>query len=64
VFQQVEADLGPVSVLVYNPTSGVWPPITFEETSLDQFKQGIDSQAVGAFVWCKKVGLTRKKEDA
>ena len=48
MFDQIEADIGPVSVLVNN--AGIANPGDFLETSIDQFKSVIDVNLIGTFV--------------
>lgn len=55
-FQAIESELGRVEVLVYNVGGGSWPPPTVEDTSVDMFRKGLEVNAVGAFMWVKKVG--------
>jgi len=48
MFDQIEADIDPVSVLVNN--AGIANPGDFLETSIDQFKSVIDVNLIGTFV--------------
>lgn len=48
MFDQIESDIGPVSVLVNN--AGIANPGDFLETSIDQFKSVIDVNLIGTFV--------------
>jgi len=48
MFDKIEADIGPVSVLVNN--AGVAMPGAFLETSLEDFQRVIDINLVGVFV--------------
>lgn len=48
MFDQIESDIGPVSVLVNN--AGIANPGDFLETSVEQFKSVIDVNLIGTFV--------------
>ncbi len=52
-FSAVHADLGPVSVLIFNAGSGSWGNI--EEISADDFERGWRVNALGGFVASKQV---------
>ena len=52
-FKQVENDLGPVDVLIYNAGSGVWKNI--EELTAADFTRGFNINALGAMVASQQV---------
>lgn len=53
VFKQIESDLGPVDVLIYNAGSGVWKNI--EELTAEEFTRGFNINALGAMVASQQV---------
>lgn len=50
---QIEAELGPIDVLVYNAGKGVWG--TAEEIDAARFEEAWRINALGAFVACRSV---------
>jgi NAD(P)-dependent dehydrogenase (short-subunit alcohol dehydrogenase family) len=56
LFEQIEADIGPVSILVNN--AGIAAPGDFLETSLEQFQKVIDVNLTGTFVALQRAAKT------
>jgi 3-oxoacyl-[acyl-carrier protein] reductase len=51
--QTIRHELGPVTILVNN--AGIMPSISFDEISIDQWKETIRINLDSAFYWCHKV---------
>lgn len=60
IFDKIESDLGPVSILVNN--AGIASPCDFLETSLERFKSVIDINLTGTFVSVQRAAKTMVKE--
>jgi 2-hydroxycyclohexanecarboxyl-CoA dehydrogenase len=59
-FGEVEARLGPASVLVLN--AGIYPIVPFEETSAELWRKTLDVNLTGAFLCARRaVGQMREK---
>lgn len=56
LFDSIEQDLGPVSILVNN--AGISIPCDFMETTVEQFKQVIDVNLVGVFCATQRAAKT------
>ena len=56
MFEQIESDLGPVSILVNN--AGVALPAEFLETSIEQFQKVIDINLTGVFAAIQRAAKT------
>lgn len=57
-FAKIRTELGEPEVLCYNvgPSVGSsWPPPLVEEMSAESFRQGLETGALGAFLWCKQI---------
>ncbi len=60
MFDRIEADIGPVSILVNN--AGIAAPGDFLETTLDQFRKVIDVNLVGTFLALQRAAKTMVAE--
>lgn len=60
LFDQIEADIGPVSILVNN--AGIALPGDFLETSVEQFKSVIDVNLTGTFLATQRAAKTMVKQ--
>lgn len=60
MFDRIEADVGPVSILVNN--AGIAAPGDFLETTLDQFRKVIDVNLVGTFLALQRAAKTMVAE--
>lgn len=56
LFERIEAELGPVSILVNN--AGIAAPGDFLETSLEQFRKVIDVNLTGSFLALQRAAKT------
>ncbi|GMH37256.1 hypothetical protein BSKO_05129 [Bryopsis sp. KO-2023] len=58
-FAKIRAELGEPEVLCYNVGPNVlsqgWPPPTVESITVANFRQGVETGVVGAFLWCKQL---------
>lgn len=61
MFDQVEADLGPVSILVNN--AGINMPCDFLDVTLDDFNKVIDVNLTGTFVALQRAARTMVAQD-
>lgn len=62
VFEQVNADLGPVDTLIYNAGSGSWKNV--EEITVEEFELGWRINTLGALVSSQQVIPAMKKAGA
>ncbi len=60
LFERIEAELGPVSILVNN--AGIAAPGDFLETSLEQFRKVIDVNLTGSFLALQRAAKTMVAE--
>ncbi len=56
MFDQIEADVGPVSILVNN--AGIAKPAEFLETTLEQFQSVVDVNLTGTFLATQRAAKT------
>ena len=61
LFDRVESDIGPVSILVNN--AGIAAPGDFLETSLEQFRKVIDVNLTGTFLALQRAAKTMVAKD-
>lgn len=61
LFEQIERDTGPVSILVNN--AGIALPGDFLDTTLEQFKAVIDVNLIGTFCALQRAAKTMVKEN-